>query len=63
MKKAVLLHPLSEGKRGRNEGRKRKFFESLRPAQDRRRREAALGRGTFNKGTPRGHRGGTRDSE
>ena len=35
MKKAVLLHPLSEGTRGRKKGRrKREFFESLRPAQD-----------------------------
>ena len=34
--KAVLLHPLSEGTRGTDEGRKREFFESLRPAQDQR---------------------------
>jgi len=32
--KAVLLHPLSERTRVQEEGnRKRKFFESLRPAQ------------------------------
>ena len=36
MEKAVLLHPLSEGTRGWFEGRKREFFESLRPAQDQR---------------------------
>ncbi len=37
LEKAVLLHPLSEGTRGREEGiRKREFFESLRPAQDQR---------------------------
>ena len=36
MKKAVLLHPLSERKRGRREGNTgaKKFFESLRPAQN-----------------------------
>ena len=46
MKKAVLLHPLSERKRGRREGNTgaRKFFESLRPAQKHQRRcEAARG--------------------
>ena len=37
MKKAVLLHPLSERKRGRREGETGgEFFESLRPAQDQR---------------------------
>ena len=37
MKKAVLLHPLSERKRGRREGETgSEFFESLRPAQDQR---------------------------
>ena len=45
MEKAVLLHPLSEGTRGQARGeRKRKFFESLRPAQDRRRGSAARDR-------------------
>ena len=43
---------------GREAGTKRgeteaKFFESLRPAQDQRHREAALGKGTYNKGTPK----------
>ena len=62
--KAVLLHPLSEGEGLRREGtRKQKFFESLRPAQDRRRGDAPSVEGTFNKGTPREHQGGTRDSE
>ena len=56
MKKAVLLHPLSERKRGRREGKpEAKFFESLRPAQDRRRCEAASGRGTLTKEHQRGH--------
>ena len=43
-------------------GRKRKFLESLRPAQDQRGGSRAR-QGTFNKGTPREHQGGTRDSE
>ena len=42
--KAVLLHPLSEGTRGRREGiPKAKFFESLRPAQDQAPRERRQG--------------------
>ena len=42
---------------GRNEGArrggsgKRKFFDSLRPAQDQRRGDAARGKEPFNKGT------------
>jgi len=54
MEKAVLLHPLSEGTRGWLEGRKREFFESLRPAQDQRHCEAARGKEPYNKGTPIG---------
>ena len=47
MKKAVLLHPLNtKGKTGLWKSLA-KFFESLRPAQDLRHREAARGKGTF----------------
>ena len=65
MKKAVLLHPLSEGTRGEASGNPmaRKFFESLRPAQDTdavaKRRQ---GRNLL-KEHQKGHRGGTGDSE
>ena len=63
-KKVVLLHPLSEGTRGERRGvsGKRKFFESLRPAQDQRRGSAAR-QGTFKKEHQREHQGGTRDTE
>ena len=48
MKKVVLLHPLSEGERVLDKrGDGSKFFESLRPAQDRRRGDAPSVEGTF----------------
>ena len=54
LKKAVLLHPLSEGTRGRREGnRERKFFESLRPAQDTCAAGAARGKEPFKRNTKR----------
>ena len=52
MKKAVLLHPLSERKRDEERGTGSEFFESLRPAQDQRGGSRAR-QGTFNKGTPK----------
>ena len=43
---------------------KRKFFESLRPAQKKARRPRGVAREGTTRGDPRdGHRGGTRDSE
>ena len=63
--KVVLLHPLSEGTRGERRGvsGKRKFFESLRPAQDQRRGDASRGKEPITKEHQREHQGGTRDSE
>ena len=53
-KKAVLLHPLSEGTRGETRGvPEGEFFESLRPAQDQRRCGSGARQGTFRKGTPK----------
>ena len=54
MEKAVLLHPLSEGTRGETRGDpESEFFESLRPAQDQRRCEAARGKEPFKRDTKR----------
>ena len=63
--KVVLLHPLSEGTRGERRGvsGKRKFFESLRPAQDQRRGDASRGKEPITKEHQREHQGGTRDTE
>ena len=65
LEKAVLLHPLSEGTRGERRGvsGKRKFFESLRPAQDQRRGDASRGKEPITKEHQREHQGGTRDTE
>ena len=63
-KKVVLLHPLSEGTRGREKrGDGSEFFESLRPAQDQRRGDASRGKEPITKEHQIEHQGGTRDSE
>ena len=51
--KSCTFAPAFGRNEGTDEGRKREFFESLRPAQDQRGGSRAR-QGTYNKGTPIG---------